>query len=163
VGGGEIVFDQGATRRSLFVVLNGPLEVVSPSNHGEIAITILETGQFTGEVTMLSGRPALVRTRAITASELLEIDQAALRRIVQTDAELSEIFLRAFLRRRAALMARAAGDLVLIGSRYSADSLRSKAFLARNGQPYTYVEVERDSGVQGLLEHFGIDLHEIPV
>jgi thioredoxin reductase (NADPH) len=112
---------------------------------------------------MLAGRPSLVRTRAAAASELLEIDQPTLRHIVQTDPELSEIFLRAFLRRRSSLIERAAGDLLLIGSQFSADTLRLKEFLAGNGHPYSYIEVERDPGVQDLFEHFGITIHDIPV
>ncbi len=163
VAEGDVIFEPGARSQSLFVVLEGRLEVVSPSDNGETRITFHEAGQFTGEVNMLAGRPTLVRTRAAAASELLEIDPATLRRIVQTDQELSEIFLRAFLRRRTALIARAAGDLVLIGSRFSAATLRLKEFLSRNGHPYTYVEVERDSGVQALLEHFAISLDDIPV
>ena len=113
--------------------------------------------------TCSSGRPGLVRARALTESELLEIDVATLRHIVQTDTELSEIFLRAFVRRRAMLIAQSFGDLVLIGSRFSADSLRLKEFLARNGQPYTYFELERDSSVQAMLENFGISPQDVPV
>jgi thioredoxin reductase (NADPH) len=160
---GDVIIDQGATRRSLFVVLEGRLEAVSPSKDGETRITVHEPGQFTGEVNMVAGRPSLVRTRAAAASEVLEIEPATLRHVVQTDPELSEIFLRAFLRRRAALIAHALGDILLIGSRYSADTLRMKEFLTRNGHPHTYLEVERDSGVQGLFEHLGIDPGDIPV
>lgn len=163
VAQGEVIFDQGTPRRSLFVVLEGQLEAVSPAKAGEVLITVLEAGEFTGEVDMLSGRPSLVRTRAATAAKLLEIDQSTLRHIVQTDPELSDIFLRSFLRRRAALVDRALGDIGLIGSRYCADSLRIKEFLARNGHPFCYLEVERDEGVEQLLEDFGIGLSEIPV
>src|SRR5215469_918270 len=133
---GEVIFEPGVRRRSLFVVLKGRLEGTIPASGGENRMTILEAGDFTGEVDLLSGRPSLVRARALTESDLLEIDVATLRRIVQTDPELSEIFLRAFVRRRAMLIAQALGGLVLIGSRFSADSLRLKEFLARNGQPY---------------------------
>lgn len=163
VQAGEIIFDQGVIRRSLFVVLEGRVEAVSPSRDGEIRITILEPGEFTGELDLLSGRPSLVRSRAAVASELLEIDLETLRRIVQTDAELSDIFLRTFLRRRVALIEHSLGALVLIGSNFSADSHRLKEFLARNGQPYTYLNVERDSGVQVLLEQFGIGADDVPV
>lgn len=159
----DVILDQGSRSRSVFIVLKGRLEVFSSSTHGETRIAVHEAGQFTGEVNMLAGRPALVQTRAAAASELLEIDQATLRRIVQTDPELSEIFLRAFLRRRAALIAQASGNLILIGSTYSAATLRLKEFLSRNGQPFTYLEVERDAGVQDLLEHFEIKLDDIPV
>ena len=65
-------------------------------------ITIHGAGEFTGEVDMISGRQSLVRASALEASELLEIDLADLRHIVQTDAELSELFLRAFVLRRVA-------------------------------------------------------------
>ena len=163
VGPGEMIADQGAAGRSLFVVLEGRLEVVSPTKDGETHVTVHEAGQFTGEVNMLAGRPSLVRTRAAAPSELLEIDQPTLRRIVQTDPELSEIFLRAFLRRRSSLIQHAMGDLLLIGSQFSADTLRLKEFLAGNGHPYTYIEVERDTGIQDLLEHFGLNLHDVPV
>src|ERR1700737_2326072 len=123
---GELIFDQGTARRSFFVVLEGRLEIVSPSQQGEIPITVNEAGEFTGEVDMLSGRRSLVRARAATDSVLLEIDPANLRRIVQTDAELSEILLRAFLLRRAQLIAHAFSDVLLIGSGHSADTLRLK-------------------------------------
>jgi thioredoxin reductase (NADPH) len=163
VSEGDVLFEAGARSQSLFVVLDGRLEVLSPSDGGETRITFHDPGQFTGEVNMLAGRPTLVRTRAAAASELLEIDPPTLRKIVQTDPELSEIFLRAFLRRRTTLIARSLGDLLLVGSRYSAATLRLKEFLSRNGHPYTYVEVERDSGIQEMLEHLEINLDDIPV
>jgi thioredoxin reductase (NADPH) len=163
VSKGDVIFEPGTAVRSLFVVLQGRLEVVNASPHGEVRITVHEPAQFTGEINMLAGRPTLVRTRAAADSELLEIDQATLRHIVQTDPELSETFLRAFIRRRVTIIAQRLGDLVLIGSRHSADTLRLKEFLSRNGHPYTYLEVEKDASVQDLLEHFAIRLEDIPV
>jgi len=117
VAEGEILFDQRAVRRSFFVVLEGSLEVVIPSAVGETRIRFTQPGGFTGEMVMLSGRPSLVRARAATASELLEIDPATLRDILQTDAALGEFLLRAFVRRRVGLIDRSLGDVVLIGSR----------------------------------------------
>ncbi len=160
---GEIIFESGETHRNFFVILKGRLQVVSPSAAGEVPVTTAEEGDFTGEVDMLSGRHSLVRARAATDCELLEIDQKDLRRIVQTDAELSEIFLRAFVRRRANLIANSTGGLVLLGSAHSADTLRLKEFLSRNGHPYVYLDVEQDSGVLALLEPFGISPDQIPV
>jgi len=163
VSRGELIFDQGTSVASLFVVLSGGLEVFSVSGEGESRITIHEAGQFTGEVNMIARRPSLVRTRAAAASELIEIDQATLQRIVQTDPELSEIFLGAFLRRRAVLIAQSLGNILVIGSSYCAATLRLKEFLSRNGHPFTYLELERDPGVQDLLERFGIAPSDIPV
>lgn len=163
VAAGEVIFDQGSIGRDFFVVLDGRLEVVHPAADNEVRITVHEAGDFTGEMDMLSGRPSLVRARAVTPCVLLEIDQSTLRRIVERDSEIGEILLRAFVRRRVGLIARAYGDVVLIGSRRSADTLRLKEFLERNNHPHTYLEMEHDPAVQSLLERFGIRPGEIPV
>jgi thioredoxin reductase (NADPH) len=160
---GEIIFDQGEANRSFFVVLRGRLEIVTPTCEGELPVTIQEPGEFTGEVDLLSGRRSLVRGRALEPVDLIEVDPVSLRRLVQTDSELSGILLRAFLLRRAELIANSRGDAVLIGSNHSAGTLRIKAFLARNGHPYTYLDVERDPRTQDLLEHFGVRPEEVPV
>src|SRR5689334_17958123 len=163
VAAGEVLFEQGAVRRHFFVVLEGGLEVVSPSADGEIRISVLGPGHFTGEMDMLSGRPSLVRARAAASTEVLEIGVENLRRIIETDTDTGEVLLRAFVRRRVALIARALGDVILIGSSHSADTLRLKEFLARNGHPYTYLDVDRDAAVANLLERFGVAYGEIPV
>jgi thioredoxin reductase (NADPH) len=159
---GEIVFDQGDIR-GMYVVLDGRLEVVSPGIRGERHVTFAETGEFTGEVDILAGRRSLVRARAAVESELIEICPPDLRRVVQTDPELSEILLRSFSLRRAHLVDEQFGDVVLIGSNHSADTLRLKAFLSRNGHPFTYVDVERDTASQPLLDHFHPDPDDVPV
>jgi thioredoxin reductase (NADPH) len=160
---GEVMFAEGTTGRSMFIVIKGRLEAITPSNHGETRLAIIEQGEFTGEVNMLAGRPTLVRMQAAADSDLLEINQSTLRHIVQTDPELSEIFLRAFVQRRAAIIAQPLKSLVLVGSRYSAATLRLKEFLSRNGYPYNYLEVERDSNFQELLENFSVSVEDIPV
>jgi len=150
---GELIYERGSAKRAFYVLLEGRVEIASPAREGEERITILAAGEFTGEV----------GARALDATKVLEIDLAQLRHIVQTDAELSEIFLRAFALRRAHLIANKLGGIVLIGSSHSADTLRLKAFLARNGHPHVYLDVERDRDVDALLEHFQIPLGEIPV
>src|ERR1700719_3567079 len=94
---GEIIYDQGDADHGVFVVLDGALEVAAISK-------VIARGQFTGEVNQLSGRRSLVQCKARDASRLLEISRENLQHIVQTDAELSEIFLRAFLLRRVSLI-----------------------------------------------------------
>ena len=51
--------------------------------------------------------------------------------LIQTDAELGEILTRAFILRRAELIAAGVGDIVLVGSTNSASTLRIKEFLMR--------------------------------
>jgi thioredoxin reductase (NADPH) len=160
---GELLFDRGDEDHGVFVVFSGSLEIVGVSKGNAVVIRVLEKGTFTGEVNQLSGRRTLVRCQAREASELLEVDRASLRRLMQTDANLGEVFLRAFVLRRVYLIANSVGDAVLIGSGNSAETLRLRAFLARNGHPYTYIDVEQDPDIQAVLDHFEIRVTDIPV
>ena len=160
---GEILFEQGDVDRGVFVVLSGSIEIIGVSNADEAVLRVLGRGNFTGEVSQLSGRRALVRCRAREASKLLEIDRANLQRMMQTDAALGEMFLTAFILRRVYLIAHSVGDAILIGSNLSSDSLRLRAFLARNGHPHTYIDVEREPDIQSVLDHFAIRVTDIPV
>ncbi|HEY6163335.1 MAG TPA: FAD-dependent oxidoreductase, partial [Nitrososphaeraceae archaeon] len=83
--------------------------------------------------------------------------------LVQTDAELGKILMRAFILRRVELVAAGVGDIALIGSTHSAGTLRIKEFLMRNGHPYSYIDLERDPDVQNMLDSFRISASEIPV
>ena len=159
----EIVFDQGDATHGVFVVLEGSLEIIDVARGHQDALRALSRGAFTGEINQLSGRRSLVRCRAPEASTVLEIPRPNLRHIIQTDTELGEILLRAFMLRRVYLIAHSVGDAVLIGSSHSADTLRLQSFLSRNGHPHTYLDVERDADVQTALDHFEIGVADIPV
>jgi thioredoxin reductase (NADPH) len=163
VEGGEVLYEQGRSAPPFFVVVSGELEVVRPLFPVETLVTVYEPGQFTGEVGTLSGRRALFLVRASKRSEVIEVDRQNMMALVQTDAELGEILMRAFILRRVELIAAGVGDIVLIGSAYSASTLRIKEFLMRNGQPYSYIDLEHDPDVQNLLDSFQISANEIPV
>jgi thioredoxin reductase (NADPH) len=164
VKAGEILFDLGDTNVPFFVVLSGSLEIVQPALKGERLIVTHDThGHFTGELTMISGRRTLVRGRVKAPGEFLEISAEELRSVIAKDAELSEILMRAFILRRLALINAGYGNLILMGSRHSAQTLRLREFLTRNGQPYTYVDLDTDETSQELLDRFHITVDEIPV
>ena len=157
---GESLWEAGDRDRPLFVVVQGEVEILSGADH---MVTVHRPGAFTGDVDLLSGRPVVVRGRARGATRVLELPPARLRAMIQTDAELSEIFLRAFMMRRVLLMAQGGQNIVLIGSRHSAGTLALQEFLTRNSQPYGYLDVEKDSAVQDTLERFGVTVEDVPV
>src|SRR4029078_1181590 len=120
-------------------------------------------GQFTGEVNMLSGRRALLRTRVAEDGEVIALDHDTLLTLVQVDSELGEIFMRAFIFRRLELIAHGIGDVVLMGSNFCPSTLRIREFLTRNGHPYPYIDVDRDTGVQEMLDQFQVTQADMPV
>ena len=163
VAAGEVIFEQGDQTPGFFVILSGKLEVVQPVDGRELPITVHSPGEFTGEVSLLAGRRTLVRGRMLEPGELLVITPEALRHLVQSDSELSELFLRAFILRRVALIASTPGDTVLIGSSHSASTLRLRDFLTRNGHPHAYLDADKDDSVQALLDRFHIRIEDVPV
>ena len=113
---------------------------------------------------MLSSRAQPGRGPAASPDgEVIAVDRDDLRTLVQRDSELSEILMRAFILRRVALLVEGGGDLVLLGSRHSAATLQLKEFLTRNGQPFSYQDVETDPDVQALLDRFHVGVNEVPV
>jgi thioredoxin reductase (NADPH) len=160
---GEVLIEAGQETMLFFVVRAGRIEIASPAGNSETIVAVHGPGQFTGEINMLSGRRALFQARAAESGSVIELDRARLLAVVQTDSELSEILMRAFILRRVELVAHAIGDVVLIGSSHSAGTLRIKEFLTRNGYPYAYVDLDREVDVQDLLDRFHVAIQDIPV
>jgi thioredoxin reductase (NADPH) len=160
---GEVLVEAGADVMPFFVVTAGQVEIVRPSGTGDILVTVHGPGEFTGEANMLSGRRTLVTARVTAPGEVIELTREQLLLLVQTDSELGEILMRAFILRRVELIASGIGDVVLVGSTHSADTLRIKEFLTRNGHPYKYVDLDRDADVQALLDGFHVAMSDVPV
>src|SRR5438552_3447763 len=153
---GEVLIEAGDETVPFFVVRAGQIEMIQPSGAQEKIVARHGPGQFTGELNLLSGRRALMRARVSRAGEVIELSRETLRSIVQTDGELSEILVRAFILRRAELIEQHVGDVVLVGSNHSAGTLRIKEFLTRNGYPYTYVDLDPH-------DTHGFDTADIPI
>ena len=163
VQAGEILFEPGDTNVPFFVLLSGRLDIVQRCPTGERVVVTHVPGGFTGEFAMISGQGYLMRGRVTEAGEFLQISAEALRSFVDKDAELNEIFMRAFILRRMTLIAQGAGNAILLGSRHSPGTLALREFLGRNGHPYVYVDLDTDQRSQELLDHFSVKAEEIPV
>jgi len=160
---GEVLVEVGDRAVPVFVVISGELQAVRPTDRAETLIVSHRAGQFSGEANIIAGRRALGRLRVSEPGEVIELAREQLRAVIQTDAELSEILMRAFILRRLELIAHDLGDVVVIGSAHSAGTLRVKEFLTRNGHPFHYVDLDRDRDAQDLLDRFRVGVADIPV
>jgi thioredoxin reductase (NADPH) len=161
VADGETIFEHGTDAYRFSVVLEGAVRIVTPTDGSEIVVH--GVGQFVGDVDVLAGRAGIVSGFALGATRILEVDRVRLQALVQNDTELSDLLLRAFVLRRLELISRGVSDLVLVGSRHSAQTLRLQEFLSRNGRPYQYLDVERDPTVQELLDRLHVSADDIPI
>src|SRR5262249_22695224 len=102
---GEILVEPDALVVPFFVVTGGEVQVFRPSLEGEVLVAVHRPGQFSGDVVILSGRRSLVGQRVSQSGEVLELDRDRLLSLVQTDSEISELIMRAFILRRVELIA----------------------------------------------------------
>jgi len=160
---GDVLVETGDKVVPFFVLVSGEVQVLRPSDAAETVIVSHRSGQFSGEGNMITGRRALARLRVSEPGEVIELDRQQLLALIQTDAELSEILMRAFILRRIELIAGGFGDVVVIGSTHCAGTLRVKEFLTRNGHPYHYIDLDRDADAQDLLDRFHVSAADVPV
>lgn len=67
----QILFEENSTKESMFIVLDGKLEVYKQNKH----IAFRGVGDFFGEMSLLESKPRSASVRAVTDSVLLEIDK----------------------------------------------------------------------------------------
>jgi len=160
---GEVVLEAGQQEYPFFVVTNGELAVVRASCDGEQLITTYHPGSFSGELNMLAGRRSLATIRATTPSEVIEMPRNLLLALIETDADLSAILMRAFILRRAMLLDQGFGDVLILGSVFSPRTLQIREFLSRNAHPATFIDLDRDAMAQEILDHFHVSADQIPL
>ena len=160
---GEVLIEGGQTNVPFFVLKAGEIEVIRPSALDEVLIATVRPAQFTGDISMILGRPAQMRLRVSASGEVVQLTRDQMHALIQTDAEIGEVLMKALMHRRAAVVARGIGDVLLIGSVGSGATLRIKQFLTRNGHPFKYLDIDRDADVRQLLDRFRVEPSEIPV
>src|SRR3984885_4524270 len=139
-------------------------EILNEPGDRNLPMLVVHTaGSFTGEMSTLQGIGTLVRLRIGEPGEVLVINEDRLRAIIQTDAELSELFMGAFILRRVSLIKSQVGDVILLGSSHSAGTLRLQQFLTRNSFPYVNLDVNTDQAVHALMERFHVTADDVPV
>lgn len=162
VPAGTRIFSQGQRHVPMFVILSGTIEVTRADALGTHVVGQHGPGNFSGEIGTLAGRAAVASGDTVSDCEFIVIDEAALRTLVIVEAELSEIIMRAYILRRVSYIEQRVGGLVLIGSQSNAETLGLRDFLARNGHPAAYFDVQLHPESAALVERFGIADADIP-
>ena len=122
---GETLIAVGDRAFKFFIVKSGEIEVLDHSGDEPTTIVIHHKGQFTGDISHLTGMPAIFSAIARNGCEVFEISGEALRHLLNQCPALSDIILQSFIARRQLL--RESPNFIglrVIGSRYSPDTFR---------------------------------------
>jgi thioredoxin reductase (NADPH) len=162
---GQVVFDAGERNAPAWLVLKGSIDVVRRDGlNREAAIISHGVGQFSGEVSQLSGRESLAAGRAgPEGCTALPFDAAHVRALMVGSAEVGEIMMRAFILRRVGLIEDGGAGSVLVGNPGAPDLVRLQGFLGRNGYPHTVLDAINDPDGRAIVERFGVLPDELPL
>src|SRR6202011_4316662 len=161
---GQTLFAVGEHDMKFFIVKSGEVQIVDYSGDQPKTLVIHRRGQFTGDISHLSGLPAIVSGIARGDCEVYEVTGDALRKVLNQCPAISDIILQAFIARRQLLRESPNfTGLRVIGSRYSSDTFRVRDFLSKNRALFTWVDVETDPNVDRLLKQFGVTESDTPV
>ncbi|MGA9334665.1 MAG: FAD-dependent oxidoreductase [Rudaea sp.] len=161
---GEYLAKTGEISPGMFVILEGEVAIRQHDGFGpHRKIVSHGQGQFSGELTQLSGRPALVDAIAVGAVAVLVIAPDRLRDLIIAEAELGERIMRALILRRVGLLETGGGGPILVGRADNRDVLRLDGFLSRNGHPHQRLDPDLDPGAKALIERFHITREELPI
>lgn len=161
---GDILFQVGDKDYNWFVIITGALEIISNADTNPEVLAVRTDGQFLGEISLLTGQTAFLTARVQQPGSVLKISAEKLREIIATLPELSEVVLNAFLMRREILQDNAAtAGFKIVGSRFSSDTQRLRAFAARNQLPHRWIDVEQDTQAEFLLRLFHVAPQDTPI
>jgi thioredoxin reductase (NADPH) len=160
---GESIFEVGDKGVPAWFLLDGSADLFTRDAFDqETPLRTLETGQFTGELQELAGKPSLTSARAgREGCVALPLDAARLRALIVGSAELGEMIMRAFILRRVGLLERGVGP-VLLGRAGSAEILRLQAFLTRSAYPHLVLSCASERGRQ-LIDDLALPPEDLPL
>jgi thioredoxin reductase (NADPH) len=164
VPAGTLLFQRGQRGTDFFLVLEGLVEVFETDKSGHVnIITIHAARQFSGEMNLFNQRSVLASGRTACDSRVLRVHAEDFKRMVASEADISEIIMRAFILRRVGLIRQGFGGVVLVGPGHSADTLRLERFLVRNGYPHKLIDTEVDPDADGFVASFQLRSDQLPV
>ncbi len=163
VEAGEVLFEAGDSDVPVFVILSGGMDILQACPSARRILVSHVPGSVTGEFSVIAGHRAVLRGQATKSGEFLQIAPSDFRFLAARDAELGDILMKAYILRRMLLIDEGAGNVLVLGSRHCANTLKLREFLGRNGYPYKFIDLDTDERSQSILDHFEVKMHEVPV
>jgi thioredoxin reductase (NADPH) len=142
--------------------LDGTISITRTGEDEKI-LAVREAGQFTGEMSVISGSRSLLTARVTKDGAVLELTREKVLSLMAKDTELGDILMGAFVARRLLMIQLGEGNVILFGTKSSARALALREFLTRNGHPFTYIDIDGDSCAGELMEKLAVRNSEIPV
>jgi thioredoxin reductase (NADPH) len=158
---GETIFQAGQRGLPFYVVESGGIAIVDESRAEPTTIIVHGPREFTGDVSLLTDRPAIVSAYARGACRAYCVSQSELRRVIQEIPYLSDKLLEAFQTRRIMLERSGFVGVRLFGHLGDPDVTVIREFFDKNKVPHTLIDADEPDG-QAALRLLGVAPDQLP-
>ncbi len=149
---GETLFEAGERDYPMFAIVSGHVAILDPSGDDVREVGVHGPRAFTGDIDLLTGRPAVITAVARGGCEVHEVPACTIRRMLGELPEMSEKLLEAFRRRRTLLEQSGFLGVRVVGDPDAKDVLAIREFFYKNHVAHTFVDVDADDGKRLLAE-----------
>jgi thioredoxin reductase (NADPH) len=158
VKSGTWLFRAGEPTCDMILVDSGAIDILlARSGDGpETVVAHYRPRQFAGELNLLTGQATYLEARAADASIIYRVSPENFRRLMASEADLSDLILRALVERRQNLRTSHAAGVEIIAGALSSRGLALRTYLDRQQLPYTVTKY--DSQIGEFLARAG-DIH----
>lgn len=161
---GDALFKAGETDFKFHVIKRGAIDIIDRSSGEPQILLTHEAGEFTGDLSNLTGRTSNVDAIAKGETDVYEVCEKELKHIISERPGLSDLILQTFIVRAQTLSKSSKfTGLRVVGSRFSTDTFRIRDFLSKNHALYTYFDFEQDEEIGELLKAFDVGEADLPV
>jgi thioredoxin reductase (NADPH) len=158
---GETIFRAGQRDLPFYVVESGEIAIVDESHAEPKTIVVHGPREFTGDVSLLTDRPAVVSAYAKGACRAYCVSQFELRRVIQEIPDLSDKLLEAFQTRRIMLERSGFVGVRLFGHLGDPDVTVIREFFDKNKVPHTWIDADEAEG-RAALKSLGVESDQLP-
>ncbi len=96
---GEWVFEEDTLGTEMYIVQDGRVEILKKVGGEDRQLSVMEKGDFFGEMALLEGLPRAAGARAVTEVKLLEINGATFNKMLRDNPEIAVRMMRKLSRR----------------------------------------------------------------
>ena len=158
---GELVFQAGQRSVPFYVVESGEIAIVDESTAESKTIVVHGPRGFTGDVSLLTDRPAAISAYAKGDTRAYCVTQGELRRVLQEIPDLSDKLLEAFQTRRIMLERSGFVGVRVFGHLGDPALTEIREFFDKNKVPHTWVDADEPDG-QAAMKSLEVTPDQLP-
>lgn len=147
---GEELFSTGERPAAFHFITEGDIEIVETWTEPPLTLTTHGAGEFTGDINILMGRPAVASGIARGRAKAIRVEVDELHLLMINHATIGDKLISAFYRRRQLTEEGEFKGVQVFGPPSDSDTLDLREFFYRNGVGHTWIDTDEDEGAAAV-------------